>query len=119
MLEAGGGRWRGAAPRTPRYPSSAGMLPIPHRSITDLLGRHVRAFFARPVDLGGGIQLARVEGVMTHSVPATFARRTFSLRDVSAAIDPAGHDIAETAGLFGAVITADLRNLVALERVPP
>lgn len=94
------------------------MAATPLLSPTSLVGRRVRVSFAAPVDLGGGVLLARVEGVLMHGVPATFARSTFSLRDVSFAVDPEGHDVTH-AGLLCAVVTADLRNLAALEVVSP
>lgn len=90
-------------------------LPSP----THIIGRRVRATFASPVNLGDGILLSRVDGVLTYAVPATFAQSVFSLCDVSLAVDHEGRDVTFVAGLFGAFITADLRNLAAMEIVLP
>jgi hypothetical protein len=77
----------------------------------------VRAHFAEPLDLGADIRIARLEGVLGTAARATFARRTISLHDISAAFDPEEREVTVDAGLLGAFVTADLRNLTALEVV--
>jgi hypothetical protein len=79
----------------------------------------VRAHFAEPLNLGADVRIARIEGIFGTATLATFARRTISLLDISAAFDPEGRDVTVDAGLLGTFVTADLRNLTALEVVDP
>jgi hypothetical protein len=90
---------------------------IPSLSAVVVVGRRVRAHFAEPLNLGVGTRIARIEGILGAPALATFARRTISLHDISAAFDPEERDVTEDAGLLGAFVTADLRNLTALVEV--
>jgi hypothetical protein len=92
---------------------------IPSLAAVVVVGRRVRAHFAEPLNLGVGIRIARIEGILGAPALATFARRTISLHDISAAFDPEKRDVTIDAGLLGAFVTADRRNLTALEVVVP
>lgn len=91
----------------------------PSLSAVAVVGRRVRAHFAEPLNLGVGIRIARIEGILGAPALATFARRTISLHDISAAFDTEKRDVTTDAGLLGAFVTADRRNLTALEVVVP
>jgi len=83
------------------------------RRISDFNGHRVRISFVRAVD-ANGFQVKRMEGEFGGA-----QGMSFTLDDITAAIDVEGNDVTNVAKLLHAAIAGDMCNVAAIESPTP